>query len=394
MMERLSAAWRPYQEPPGEKHLDVLDGFRALFVLLIGWYHIWQQGWLSPSFQLGGRPISLDFLLRSGYLWVDGLLLLSGFVLYLPYTQGSKPPAILPFYRRRLARILPSYLLCILPLFVLALLRGEYASVAAALQDLGAHLTFTHPFFRFSTQQTHLNGALWTLGVEMQFYLLFPFLARFFRRHPALCWAGMTGAAFAFRAWAAAQADTSMYVNQLPAFLDVYVNGFLAASAYTALRKKLGAQPWDRRIRLVFTAALLLCVCQAVALAKGQAAENGVENIRLGQMTRRFMLSAVLGLAMVCAACSLPAVRFLLGNRLMRFLSQISFQFYIYHQLLAVQLKGWGFPPSAAENPWMAGDYAWQVKYTLCCFLLALMLAALITYLFERPLARRLNRRR
>ena len=121
-MEKLSLRWRPYQEPPGDKHLDVLDGFRAICVLLVGWYHIWQQGWLSPSFEIQGQRISLDFLLRSGYLWVDGLLLLSGFLLYLPYTQSGKAPAILSFYRRRLARILPSYLLCILPLFVLALI--------------------------------------------------------------------------------------------------------------------------------------------------------------------------------------------------------------------------------------------------------------------------------
>ena len=96
---------------------------------------------------------------------------------------------------------------------------------------------------------------------------------------------------------------------------------------------------------------------------------------------------------MVCAACSLPALRFLLGNPVMRFLSSISFQFYIYHQLFAVQLKKWGFPPSSVENPWQAGDYRWQVNYTICCFAGAILLAALITYLFELPIVRRLRRK-
>lgn len=109
-MERLGLAWRRYQEPPGDDRIDVLDGFRALFVLLVGWYHIWQQSWLSPSFTVGSSKISLDFLLRSGYIWVDGLILLSGFLLYLPYATGGKRlPAIGSFYRRRLARILPSF---------------------------------------------------------------------------------------------------------------------------------------------------------------------------------------------------------------------------------------------------------------------------------------------
>ena len=94
MMEKLKIRMLPYQEAPDPRHIDVLDGFRALFVLLVGWYHIWQQGWLSPTFVISGRVISLDFLLRSGYLWVDGLILLSGFLLYLPYAQGKGVPSI------------------------------------------------------------------------------------------------------------------------------------------------------------------------------------------------------------------------------------------------------------------------------------------------------------
>ena len=109
-----------YRMWPDAKHLDVLDGVRVLCILLVGWFHIWQQSWLSPQFEVLGEFISLDFLLRSGYLWVDGLLLLSGFLLYLPYTQaGSRLPAVGAFYKRRLIRILPSYLLCVIPLFIL-----------------------------------------------------------------------------------------------------------------------------------------------------------------------------------------------------------------------------------------------------------------------------------
>lgn len=162
---------------------------------------------------------------------------------------------------------------------------------------------------------------------------------------------------------------------------------------YTALRKRLGSGKWDNRIKLLFTAAFILCVCQLLAIARGQAAENGYEHIRLGQMERRFSFSVTLGCAMICAACSLPCLRFLLGNPVMRFLSSISFQFYIYHQLFAVQLKAWGFPPSISPSPWTAGEYTWQVNYTICCFAGALALAALITYLFERPIAARLRRK-
>ena len=382
-----------YRMWPDAKHLDVLDGVRVLCILLVGWFHIWQQSWLSPQFEVLGEFVSLDFLLRSGYIWVDGMLLLSGFLLYLPYTQaGSRLPAVGAFYKRRLIRIFPSYLLCVVPMFIISCVRGDYLKTSDAVLDILSHLTFTHNLFYFSYFRSPLNGALWTLAVEMQFYLLFPLLARAFRKLPIVTYFAMAGAAFAFRYYATMQADTSMYFNQLPAFLDVYANGFVAASVFAALRKRLGNEP-DAKIRLLFTVLLVLCVSVLMRIAQVQAYSPTQELIRQGQMDRRFSLSAALACLMVCAAFSLPAMRFLLGNKAMHFLSLVSFQFYIYHQMLAVKLKEWGFPPSEFSQPWMDGDYRWQLTYTICCFVFALVLAALITFLFERPIARVLRRR-
>ena len=382
-----------YRMWPDAKHLDVLDGVRVLCILLVGWFHIWQQSWLSPQFEVLGEFVSLDFLLRSGYIWVDGLLLLSGFLLYLPYTQaGSRLPAVGAFYKRRLIRIFPSYLLCVVPMFIISCVRGDYLKTSDAVLDILSHLTFTHNLFYFSYFRSPLNGALWTLAVEMQFYLLFPFLARAFRKLPIVTYFAMAGAAFAFRYYASIQADTSMYFNQLPAFLDVYANGFVAASVFAALRKRLGNEP-DAKVRLLFTVLMVLCVSVLMHIAQAQAYSPSQELIRQGQMDRRFSLSAALACLMVCAAFSLPAMRFLLGNKAMHFLSLVSFQFYIYHQMLAVKLKEWGFPPSEFSQPWMDGDYRWQLTYTICCFVFALVLAALITFLFERPIARVLRRR-
>ena len=391
---------RPHFQPflsyrmwPNAKHLDVLDGVRVLCILLVGWFHIWQQGWLTPQFEILGEPVNLDFLLRSGYIWVDGMLLLSGFLLYLPYTQaGSKLPSAGAFYKRRLIRILPSYLLCIVPMFALCCIRGDYLRTSDAVLDILAHLSFTHNLFYFSYFRSPLNGALWTLAVEMQFYLLFPLLARAFKKMPAITYTAMAGAAFAFRYYASMQDDTSMYFNQLPAFLDVYANGFVAASVFAALRKRLGNEP-DAKIRLFFTALVILCVCVLMRIAQAQAYSPTSALIRQGQMDRRFSLSVALSCLMVCAAFSVPAMRFLLGNRVMHFLSLISFQFYIYHQMLAVKLKEWSFPPADTAQPWAMGDFRWQLTYTICCFVFALVLATLITFLFERPIARILRRR-
>lgn len=413
MMDQARIHWRSFSQAPDPKQIDVLFGVRALLVFLVGWYHIWQQAWLS-SLRLFGAEISVYPLVTTGYLWVDGLILLSGFLLYLPYAEaGSRLPRIGAFYKRRLIRILPSYLLCVIPMFVLACVQGRYSSGLDAAKDLAAHLTFTHNLFPFSYFSSPINGALWTLAVEMQFYLLFPFLAWAYKRWPLVTWLLLAAAAFGFRYWAGLQPDSSLYVNQLPAFLDVYANGFLAATAFAAIRKRI-AEGMPRSVKLFFTVGAGLCLWALIQLVNAQhdwvagpAAQvwGYFEAIRRGQMDRRFMLSAALGGFMVCASFSLYPARFLLGNWVMRFLASVSFQFYIYHQMLAVKLREWHFPPAepwidenpalglAENSPRTRWDAAWQLKYTLLCFLLALALAALITYLFERPLARLLRRR-
>ncbi len=391
-MEKLRLHLRSFSQPPDHRHLDVLDGIRVLFVLLIGWYHIWQQGWLTPNIRMGNLTVNLDFLLRSGYIWVDGLMLLSGFLLYLPYTGKGTPPSLLTFYKRRLIRILPSYLLCIIPLFILALCQGTYRNASDAIRDLLAHLSFTHTLFPFSYQQTPLNGALWTLGVEMQFYLLFPLIAFCYKKKPVLTGGVMFGIALFYRHLVAGLADNSLYINQLPAFLDVYALGFFSASLFAEMQKRMGKEGADNKIKLFFTAVFFLCICLIIPLLKTQAGQNGYENIRLGQLQSRLPLCALLSCAMISAAFSLPPVRFLLGNRLMGFLSAISLQFYIWHQWLAVQIKNWDFIPHENPMPWMAGEYSWQLKYTLTCFLAAIVAASLITYLFEKPITRKLRK--
>ena len=383
------AALRPYGALPDEKHVDVLDGVRALMVLLVGAFHIWQQSWLTPRFTVMGKLVSLDFLLRSGYIWVDGLILLSGFLLYLPIARlGAEAPfpSTRSFFRRRFWRIYPSYALNVLLFFLLALPRYGGDTVFMA-EDLAAHLTFTHTLFYKTYYVSPINGALWTVGVEVQFYLLFPLLGRCYRKHPLATALGMTAVAFAWRGYASTLRDCALWFNQLLAFLDVYALGFVGAEAFVALRRRLGQA--GRREKVFFSFTALASLLYALSLARLQAARNGQEAIRIGQMDTRFPFCLALLVLMVSAAFALPFIRFLLGNRVMRFLSAVSFQFYMIHQVIAVRIREWGLIPSVSDTPNMMGERAWQVPYTLVCFLIPLVLAALLTYGFERPLARR-----
>ena len=70
------------------------DLLRVLCVFMIGWYHIWQQSWLTPRLTLGQLALDVYPWVRAGYMFVDLMLLLSGFLTYLPWARGKGPTAL------------------------------------------------------------------------------------------------------------------------------------------------------------------------------------------------------------------------------------------------------------------------------------------------------------
>ena len=362
------------------------DFLRVFCVFMIGWYHIWQQSWLTPVLRLGSLKLDFYPWVWAGYMFVDLMLLLSGFLLYLPYANGRETDAK-RFYQRRALRILPSYWLCLLVMLVFTLIADGPTRLGTLAQDLAAHLTFTHNLFRLSYLGTRLNGVLWTLAVEVQFYLLLPALAPVFRKRPLVCYGAMVGAALCFqRLWTRQLTDNTMFFNRLPNMLDVYANGMLAAHLYAKLARRK-----DHRalIAALGTVAAAAGVWGVLRVMRVQAAIGDYELMHLGQMDHRFALTACGALFLAGGSLSFAPVRALLSNRPVRFLSGLTFNFYMWHQWLAVRLKLWRIPPYLAEaDPNRVSEMPWQLHYTLLCFAAALSLSLLLTYLVEKPCAR------
>lgn len=370
-----------------------LYGYRVIMSLIVANYHIWQQSWLAQGFTLFGKWVSFDYITRTGYMMVDGLILLSGFLLFLPYArfmQGEgEMPAVVPFYVKRLARIVPSYLLAVLAaLFLIALPQQLYYSPKVLWKDLLSHLTFTQTFFYQPYQATHLNGVLWTVCIEMQLYLLFPLLARCAVKKPGFTLGLMAAAGWLYRAVVYFRVEnTAMYINQTPAFLDVFALGMLGAMAYVYVRKWMGEEK-DRKRWIVYLAAVVFLIVGIVVVSdvlKAQsrtATEGGLAALRLGQLSNRLPLAAGL-MGCILGLAFLPrALEWLFSNRLMRFLAEISFNFYIWHQILAVQfLQRWFGFDRLHQSPEL------QKGFTLLCYAVALLVAMAVTYGVEKPAA-------
>ena len=372
------------------ERLAAPDVLRVASIFIVAWFHIWQQSWLDPGFIVGKYYVNLQQIVRHGYMMVDELLLLSGFLLALPWARrhlrGQPQETAEEHYRKRFWRIVPSYYLTVfVMLLAWAIPQGLYRSGWVMVKDLWAHLTFTHTLFYDSYLLSPLSGVLWTLAVEVQFYILWPLLARYFIRKPAGTCAALVLIAFTYRAWVYGEPDCSMYFNQLPAQLDLYACGMAAALIFARL--EASGKPDRQTRRVIAPVGMVAAFCGMLLVMYAQPVSD-YEAIRHGQMNWRPLLGLLGGAFLVCGCLAPEGLARAVGNPLTRCLSDISFNFYMWHQFLALRWKDWHIPPYASELPNQAYEQPWQTIYTLVCFLFAAIIAAGLTYFWEKPMQR------
>src|SRR5438105_1562413 len=179
-------------------HVDAIEALRAVALLWVVLFHyllVRAPGAADPWNAWVASIAPLDSLLRNGYLGVDLFFLITGFLLILPWVrhamQGRAAPRARDFYVRRIRRIVPAYYVQLVVLFLvmLPLVHGiAFARANAGFVGLNAaaHALFLHYTTPITSGSLELNGALWTLTLEAEYYLLLPLLAPVFVRAPVV----------------------------------------------------------------------------------------------------------------------------------------------------------------------------------------------------------------
>ena len=169
-----------------------IDGLRALAVAWVMVFHIYGFGANSPNITILGL-FDIDPWLSSGYLSVTLFFALSGFLLMIPWAKNNhanlNSPALAKYFRRRFYRIAPAYYVQILILFLILApiaLPSWHPFSPLGIFTIFSHLTLTHYLFPMTSAGLGINGALWTLTIEACFYIVLPFVARFFLGRCAL----------------------------------------------------------------------------------------------------------------------------------------------------------------------------------------------------------------
>ncbi|MGA3285254.1 MAG: acyltransferase [Verrucomicrobiota bacterium] len=151
MTERNSAA-----------HLRQLDGLRALSVAAVAWWH-WRIYWPHTNIPWGEYGVNTFFVI-SGFL-ITGILLDNR-------SETSKFHTLRQFYARRFLRIFPLFYITL----AVAMLTQANTGVP---ESWSWHVSYLSNLYFYLHGWHGSISHFWSLAVEEQFYLLWPFLMIF-----------------------------------------------------------------------------------------------------------------------------------------------------------------------------------------------------------------------
>lgn len=171
--------------PEMKKRIPELDGLRGIAILLVVSFHYLNNQLINNTHPLA-KVISK--MTSFGWIGVDLFFVLSGFLIGSVLLKTHQSANYFStFYIRRLLRIVPNYyLLLVIFLLVVSLpyFQSNYFLTGNNVIPAWSYFAMVHNLFM--SQMSNLgNDAIsvtWSIGIEEQFYLIFPFLLFWVRK--------------------------------------------------------------------------------------------------------------------------------------------------------------------------------------------------------------------
>jgi peptidoglycan/LPS O-acetylase OafA/YrhL len=301
------------------RRVDHLRFYAAALVVVYHSFHTFNGVPIAPQ-----NP--LMSLIYEGHTGVSLFMVLSGFIFAV--ITFEKSISYWGFLYNRILRIYP--------LFLLAIIYAAYSHRGAVsfLDLIGIALPFGN---LKGGVQGAIHGefaALWTISVEFQFYLVFPFIKKFLQKGGAVWLWGFVLIFVLFRAMNFAITGTVQDLSYWTIIgkIDQFLIGMLAGLRYSK-------RPTEFSNPVFLPAAIaLLLVCVQVFASAGGFYGNGIPSKKIWWIiwpTVEAGFWSIMILTYVQSRVSLGEI----GENLIARLGTISFSIYVFHSVIIKALK-------------------------------------------------------
>lgn len=372
--------------PPADErlfaHAPDVDSLRAIAMMAVLAMHAkllpfgWAGVWLF--FVISGYVVTLSILKRGG--------------------DPDQTARLSNFYERRVGRIVPVYYAYLLAGLLLSLWIGRAPDTGVIFSLFGFYQNIAMGLGG-GEMQTWPTGHLWSISIEMQFYLVYGIAAHrlSIATTRRMLWIFVLAAPLlracvsAFATGGDPQATAFAIYSGPTLHFDSFAMGCLLALARLQAPIERLAPPL---IRLGF-GAMILYLGSYAAVNFLLRDRSGVEIVRdiisgilLGEGREIFLYTALGLFSLAILAMTLashPAIHWLVRNRALQWIGGISYGAYVYHALILETTA------RLATGQWNAIESAsplYRIGIMLAALGLTLVVASLSYRYFERPTAK------
>ena len=360
------------------KHIKVLDGIRGLAIIFVMLYHF------SIPYQQHYHLSGIDFLfakvLQMGWLGVDLFFVMSGFLITnILLNTKSKPNYYKNFYIRRILRIFPLYYgILIILLLVLPSISNSFDSKTAIMQEnsfwFWSYLV-NWKVASLGTFSGFQSGYMWSLAVEEQFYIIWPFVVHAFRKNLIKASLTILLLSFMLKLWLLLEGATGTTIYTMTI---THLDGLLLGSIFGSLYFQKRITP-DLIRKIGYCSVVSLIGCGIIMIVTGAFIFYSPLVGSIG-----VTLTSVIFTYILLKAVRNEVHTGILANPLVIKCGQLCYGLYLLHQPIGVVISeniisstsfqlGGSFIPAVILN---AG----------ICFIASVVIAAISYKFFELPL--------
>lgn len=171
-----------------DKKILEIQGFRSLALVMVLMFHFFSR-WTQPNNVQNIYPYKFEIakqISQFGFMGVQLFFIISGFVILQTLEKQS---GFSSFLIARIKRIFPSLWISLVLILLIVNYLNQSVFAPIAYSSMIPSLTLIEPAFinyLFGTQFQWVTGVLWSLFVEIQFYILAGVIFFFLRKKPFL----------------------------------------------------------------------------------------------------------------------------------------------------------------------------------------------------------------